>query len=162
MKEFSGDAEINCETRLRSGMKMARSMALRLRQTDQMKTIGSKINDRLKRLVDALDDDPDSLKNNRSKTMLAKPNKFIWFFRLANGGNMCHPYNTECDETAILYIEKEYGVKVTAAVRRELTNDEYLALLRCNMEGYYSQTYAAIQDFFFRCDPRAGDEKRKL
>ena len=157
MKEFSGDAEINCETRLRSGMKMARSMALRLRQTDQMKTIGSKINDRLKPFVDALDDDPDSLKNNRSKTMLAKPNKFIWFFRLAHGGNMCQSYDTECEATAILYLEKEYGVKVTAAVRRELTNDEYLALLRCNMEGYCGQGYAAMQNFFFRCDPRAND-----
>ena len=90
--------------------------------------------------------------------MLAKPNKFIWFFRLANGGNMCHPYNTECDETAILYIEKEYGVKVTAAVRRELTNDEYKGLLLCNGEGYGAQeVYAAIQDVFFRFDPRASE-----
>lgn len=81
-------------------------------------------------------------------------NKFIWFFRLEGGGNQCTDYPTKNESGAIERLFSEYGRRATGAVRRELTSDEYHALLRCNFEGQGNQIYQAIQDLFYRIDPR--------
>ena len=82
------------------------------------------------------------------------PNRFLWFFRLSDGGNQCTEYVTDDREEAMDWLEVEYGEVPTDAVRRELTFHEYVGLLRCNYEGPGEKVYEAIQDFFFRCDPR--------
>jgi len=82
------------------------------------------------------------------------PNRLVWFFRLDGGGNQCTEYDTSDQAEAINWLESEYGVKAIGAIRRELTFPEYAGLLRCNFEGHGEQVYQAIQDLFFRCDPR--------
>ena len=86
-----------------------------------------------------------------------QPNRFVWFFRLDEScevGNACAEYRTDNRDTAIEWYEQEYGGRVLDARRRELTFAEYAGLLRCNFEGHGRKVYAAIQDLFFRCDPR--------
>jgi len=83
-----------------------------------------------------------------------QPNRHVWFFRLAGGGNQCTEYRTSEKEAAMRLLHDEYGETAVDAVRRELTFFEYAGLLRCNYEGYGRQVYQALQDFFFRCDPR--------
>lgn len=85
-----------------------------------------------------------------------QPNRFIWFFRIEGGGNQCAEYypDTEDRDEAIDWLRLEYGNRATHAIRRELTFAEYAGLLRCNFEGHGEKVYAAMQDFFFRCDPR--------
>lgn len=86
--------------------------------------------------------------------MSSQSNRHVWFFRLLLGGNQCTEYDVENKEAAMRLLQFEYGETAVDAVRRELTFPEYAALLRCNFEGHGDAVYQALQDFFFRCDPR--------
>lgn len=87
----------------------------------------------------------------------SQPNRQVWFFRLRDGGNQCTEYVTRSKSEAMRCLKSEYGVVASDAVRRELTFEEYSGLLRCNPMHNGGDAYEAIQDFFFRCDPRAGE-----
>ena len=96
--------------------------------------------------------------NAKEKPLQAdRPNRFVWFFRLSDGSNQCTEYQTDGRAQAMTQLTQDYGAEPVDAVRRELTFAEYAGLLRCNYEGYGQLVYSAIQDFFFRNDPR-GEE----
>lgn len=91
-----------------------------------------------------------------------QPNRFLWFFRIREDdgiGNLCCEYQTECMHVASVTAEREYGVHVLAAQRRELTFEEYAGLLMTNRSEseHLKRVYKAMQDFFFRCNPRTNE-----
>ena len=86
---------------------------------------------------------------------MSPPNKFIWLFRVREEpGNICFEHSTRDPTIAKVVCVAKWGVTPISAVRRELTFNEYRALLMTN-RAETEEVYAALQDFFYRCDPRA-------
>ena len=86
-------------------------------------------------------------------------NRWLWFFRMEESGrvrNGCAAYETADPSEACAWYESEYGGHVLEARRRELTFHEYCGMLLCNRDGseHPKKVYEAMQDLFFRVDPR--------
>jgi hypothetical protein len=91
----------------------------------------------------------------------SQPNRWVWFFRVrekdGSQGNLCTEYQTRSVQIATDWAWQEYGRRVLEARRRELTFEEYAGLLLTNRSEseHLRRVYAAMQDLFFRCDPRS-------
>ena len=67
------------------------------------------------------------------ETSCSEPcNRFVWVFEVESGKYIMTEYNTESPLVARHAATQEYGYLIRELVRRELTFEEYCALLRCN------------------------------
>ena len=80
------------------------------------------------------------------ESVVSRPPRFIWVFEVMDGPGtpekpwsferyIAMDYQTQSAIEARTFAELEYGVTIRGSQRRELTFEEYCALLRCNLEG---------------------------